>query len=252
MATTVHTKTLALYADTPRVATGSTGARLLANLSVLTTSSTWVDSEAVAALKANGYGVPQDGDAVTLYNSTGTFAETRHWNGTTWGVSLPYTPNGVYTKASIYAEGQRDYGGLLAAIVAKGQVGTSLGFICDSGAEFNPVYSAAADAYSVRIFGNFYNKALQVTGNISLESGSITQSNPALLNTGLNADLLDGKHANEFTQADTAHTYKFDGATTTGSATATFLNNKPGTNQNVVWIKLIIDGNTGYVPWVPA
>ena len=68
--------------------------------------------------------------------------------------------------------------------------------------------------------------------------------------TNLNADLLDGRHSNQFVQATTASTITFDGGTIGGgTGVATFVGTaKPGGNTSNGWIKLTIDSTTLYIP----
>jgi hypothetical protein len=85
-------------------ATGQQGIRGNVDIAAVTTGSVWSDSEAVAALAAGGYGVPQVRDMVNLYKADRTFAVQKMYNGSAW-VTVDYVWNGnVFVKGSILPE----------------------------------------------------------------------------------------------------------------------------------------------------
>jgi hypothetical protein len=84
--------------------TGPQGIRGNVDISAVTTSSVWVDAEAVAALAAAGYGAPQVRDLVNLYKADRTFGVQKMYSGSAW-IAVDYVWNGnVFVKGSILPE----------------------------------------------------------------------------------------------------------------------------------------------------
>ena len=90
--------------------------------------------------------------------------------------------------------------------------------------------------YGQGIIGtNKYFESSVATGTAPVQVASTT------LCTNLNADLLDGNHANAFLKADSA--------LNTGAATANYVGtNKPGSNSSNLWLAVYINGSTYYIP----
>ncbi|MGW8391124.1 hypothetical protein [Pseudoduganella sp. HUAS MS19] len=85
-------------------AAGAAGARGNVDIAAVTTSSVWVDAEAVNALQAAGYGAPKARDMVTLYKADRTFGVQKMYNGSNW-VMVDYVYNGnMFIKGSILPE----------------------------------------------------------------------------------------------------------------------------------------------------
>jgi hypothetical protein len=83
---------------------GNPGMRGATDLAVLTSGNTWSDQEAVAALLANGYGAPQNGDLITLYRADNTFAKSRAYNGNAWVDIGAYINGALLVRGTVLAE----------------------------------------------------------------------------------------------------------------------------------------------------
>jgi len=63
----------------------------------------WDDNAATTAITELGLGGPFTRDEVVLYNTTGTFSQTRFWDGTAWAVISAYIDGGLVVTGSISA-----------------------------------------------------------------------------------------------------------------------------------------------------
>ncbi len=82
---TKGTQTVVRRFSVAKARQGATGPRGTITTAAATTGTSWVDSEATAAVAAAGGGSPIQGDTVTLYNTTVSFSQTRvRSSGGTW------------------------------------------------------------------------------------------------------------------------------------------------------------------------
>lgn len=108
---------------------------------------------------------------------------------------------------------------------------------------------------------------VQATNTASGLALEVTQGymtiNSTTLVSNLNADMVDGLHATKFVRTDTSstitgnldvggdlrcNTFRIDATPTTGSATANFADNKPGSTSTVKWFPISCNGVTYYLP----
>lgn len=83
---------------------GPAGTRGTITTAAATTGTSWVDSEATAAISAAGGGSPLQGDVVTLYNTTVSFSQTRvRSSGGTWSPLAAFFGGDVLVDGTIQA-----------------------------------------------------------------------------------------------------------------------------------------------------
>jgi len=216
------TATVTKLADGAR---GPQGVRGNVDISAVTSSSAWSDSEAAAALNAAGYGLPQIRDIVNLYKADRTFSAQKMYNGSAW-VTVDYVWNGnVFVKGSILPEAIDTRG--LTIKDAQGNVilgaGTGLdwGNVIGTG---KPADNATSDialvGRGIAVSGNNLTKAAGVSGFDSDAystygyTGGAFASAVAVDNThaimfGLNTDQTADSN---FTSIDYAMYLRSDGA----------------------------------------
>lgn len=97
---------------------GADGARGTVNLQG-SGYSAWSDSAANSVISSNGYGGPQRGDIVTLYNST--FSQTKFYSGGVWNVMTAYI-NGNLLVAGTLSASQITAGTMAADRISGGSL----------------------------------------------------------------------------------------------------------------------------------
>jgi hypothetical protein len=103
---TVDGQQYSATATVTRLADGSNGLkgdRGSTSLSAPTGSSTWIDSEAVAAIQSYGFAPVMVRDAVTLYNTATKFYERRYWSGAVWTPYAERIPGNLLVDGSVAA-----------------------------------------------------------------------------------------------------------------------------------------------------
>jgi len=154
---------------------GQQGQRGNVDISAVTNSSVWSDTEAVAALVAAGYGAPQVRDMVNLYKADRTFSVQKMYNGSAW-VTVDYVYNGnVFVKGSILPEALDTRG-----LTVRELDGT---IIVGAGTALNELYAAAGTRNS------------DLTPSISAAQQAADAANTAIANIASDNVLSKGEKA---------------------------------------------------------
>jgi len=160
-------------------------------------------------------------------------------------------------------EGNGSVGGYSAAILANNGKSSANGVVSWSGSSAGDaavlglatsssaygVYGYASAASTTGVFGSAVtSSAVGVTASNSSSGtalkvlGPMTITSTALVSNLRSATCLLADNSTKW------NGYTF-GSATTGSATATFLANKPGSNSNVTWIPITNGSSSGYLPF---
>jgi hypothetical protein len=89
---------------------GTNGQRGTVQLARAISGSTWSNTEAAAAITANGSGSPIAGDVVTLYNLTTNYSEARVYTAGAWSALSAYFPGSLLVDKSVIAGKVNGYG----------------------------------------------------------------------------------------------------------------------------------------------
>lgn len=129
-------------------ATGPAGTRGTITTAAATTGTSWVDSEATAAISAAGGGSPIQGDVVTLYNTGASFSQTRvRSSGGTWSPLTAFFGGDVIVDNTLAASkivansitaGKIAAGAVSASQIAAGAITTGKLLVTGQGKAINP------------------------------------------------------------------------------------------------------------------
>ena len=179
---------------------------------------------------ANGYWFDATGGGRMVVGSSNSFLKFD-------GTSMTFAGD-VVTTGHIVATGSNasPYGATVILGRPTGNGHGIVGIANNLGYAGGYFVSPSYAVYGQGIIGtNKYFESTVATGTSPVQVTSTT------LCTNLNADLLDGNHANAFLKADSALNI--------GAATANYVGtNKPGKNSSNLWLAVYINGSTYYIP----
>jgi hypothetical protein len=105
-----NTITIVRVRDGAAGSNGTNGQRGTVQLARAISGGSWSDTEAAAAITANGSGSPIAGDVVTLYNLTTSYSEARVYTAGAWSALSAYFPGSLLVEKSVVAGKVNGYG----------------------------------------------------------------------------------------------------------------------------------------------